>query len=117
MADTALPSVTAGPSIAGRSPRTPIGRARGVVDGRRAAAPFTGIGRYVRALQRHLPDAMGPDCPLFVSGSGRRLVCSEDSDEADFSDLRRRGAKLGWEQFTLPRYVRRAAPAFLHLPW
>lgn len=82
----------------------------GVVDARRRAAPWTGIGKYVDALYNGLPSEMGTATPRFWSGNSFRV-----RRQPHFEDLAGRGSKVVWEQVTLPHAARHAP--FLHLPY
>lgn len=86
----------------------------GLIDGRREANLWTGIGRYVHALRRWLPQVMAAESPNFATGSGFRLRLNGSPAPAD---LKNRLGKVTWEQMTLPWIVRRLHPTYLHLPW
>lgn len=87
---------------------------RGVVDGRRRAVPWTGIGRYVTALFEWLPRTMGPDSPRFVGGGSLRISEGDGLLQVDLSSRR---SKVLWEQVALPKWLLQQQPAFVHLPW
>ena len=85
-----------------------------MVDSRRRAISWTGIGRYVAALHRHLPAALGEERPAFVSGGGLHVI---RDGTATPKDVMKRTRKVLWEQVALPFWLSRHRPSFLHLPW
>ena len=75
---------------------------------------WTGIGQYVESLVVLLPDLMGADAPVFVSGSGLSLRTDGRANEGE---VLRTARKFLWEQVTEPLWTHLTNPAFLHLPW
>jgi glycosyltransferase involved in cell wall biosynthesis len=90
------------------------GLRHGAIDVRRSAVAWTGIGQYVERLKSLLPDVMGADAPVFVSGGGLSLRTNGGTRE---DDVLRTGRKFLWEQVTEPFWTHLTHPAFLHLPW
>jgi hypothetical protein len=86
----------------------------GAIDSRRRAIPWTGIGRYVAALSRSLPDALGDQSPALLSGGGLRVVRGGLPRK---EDLTTRIRKVIWEQVALPAWLSKHRPSFIHLPW
>lgn len=85
---------------------------RGLVDGRRAAIYWSGLGRYVGALARGIPEVMGERSPSFVYGRG---VVARRTPSPNDATVRVR--KLLWEQTTFPLLARAVSAPFVHLPY
>jgi glycosyltransferase involved in cell wall biosynthesis len=86
----------------------------GVIDGRRRGVPWTGIGRYVSALHRGFGEGLADTAPAFISGMGFRVTVDGDPDRVE---VLARWRKFVWEQVSLPAWLTRQRPAFIHLPW
>src|SRR5437763_1509309 len=74
-----------------RVPTVTVGR--GAVDSRRRAITWTGIGRYVGALHRYLPEVLGDESPTFLSGGGLHVI---RDGETKPNDVLSRTRKVLW---------------------
>ena len=86
----------------------------GILDARRAAVPWTGIGRYVRALVKGFSGEDGRETVRFVAGGSLNVVSGPGTAVEDLSQRHR---KLVWEQLALPVWSSHFRPGFLHLPY